>query len=329
MARIGTPGVVTYGMIGQRVVLRRVAGQRDGRPVYSDLLGILVSVGAESVQVRRDDGRLETIPIGHVHRLRPVPPSRAEVFALEEIAARGWPAPQTARLGEWLLRAGEGWTRRANSALVVGDPGLPLTEALVQVQTWYAARKLPGTLAVPLPAMAAADHAAVAAGWSAGGDIEVLVAPVPVGPVHAGRIDPGVRIDPVPSVAWQEVYRARSAPPIGRHIMTAPERVGFASVFDGDRVVAVGRGVMLARWLGVAAVEVRPEYRRRGLATQIMSGLLAWGAEQGAGRCYLQVEDDNAAALALYAGLGFRRHHRYRIRHAPDRPAGGPVEGGG
>ena len=47
------------------------------------------------------------------------------------------------------------------------------------------------------------------------------------------------------------------------------------------------------------------------------AALLGWGAAQGAGRCYLQVESDNAPALALYASLGFTRHHRYRNRFAP------------
>ena len=42
---------------------------------------------------------------------------------LERVAARGWPGLEQDTLGEWLLRAGGGFTGRANSVLVVGDPG--------------------------------------------------------------------------------------------------------------------------------------------------------------------------------------------------------------
>ena len=45
------------------------------------------------------------------------------IEALERAAARHWQAPETERLGEWLLRAAAGFTGRANSALPLGDPG--------------------------------------------------------------------------------------------------------------------------------------------------------------------------------------------------------------
>ena len=42
------------------------------------------------------------------------------------------------------------------------------------------------------------------------------------------------------------------------------------------------------------------------------SALLAWAAEQGAHRCYVQVLVDNAPAIALYEQLGFTTQHRAR-----------------
>ena len=43
-----------------------------------------------------------------------------------------------------------------------------------------------------------------------------------------------------------------------------------------------------------------------------MAELLEWGAERGATTAYLQVLGDNTRAFALYDGLGFVPHHRYR-----------------
>ncbi len=149
-------------LVGRRVVLRRHAGERDGRPLFSDVLGELVEAG-DWLVVRRADGSLVRVPSAEVHRLRAIPAGRAEIVELEEAAALGWPALETERLGDWLLRAAEGWTRRANSALVLGDPGVP--DPLERVREWYTARGLPAWMAIPLPAMAAVDHAAARAGW--------------------------------------------------------------------------------------------------------------------------------------------------------------------
>jgi GNAT superfamily N-acetyltransferase len=301
---------MTFDLVGRRVVLRRRAGERDGRPVFTDILGELVETGAELV-IRRSDGELVTVPSAEVHRLRPVPPGREDILALEEIAARGWPAPETERLGSWLLRAGDGWTRRANSALLLGNPGVPVTEALNRVNQWYAERGLPGRLAVPLPTMAPVDHLAARMGWQADVDVEVLTAPVAPAP-----LDPEVRLDATPDADWTAVYQAKTVPPVGIHILTAPRTVTFGSIDDGGTTVAIGRGVVVDGWLGVAAMEVHPEHRRRGLAAQMLRALLAWGAANGATRCYLQVEDTNAAALALYSRAGFTGHHRYRTRYS-------------
>jgi GNAT superfamily N-acetyltransferase len=299
-------------LVGERVVLRRRAGVRDGRVVYSDVLGELVAVSDTFLSVRLENGSTVTVAQDDVHRLRPVPPGRADILALEAVAARGWPAPDTAWLGRWLLRAGGGWTRRANSALLLGDPERPVPDALAEVRAWYAQRGLPARLAVPLPAQAPADHIATRLGWVADTDAEVLTAPVTPGPA-----DPDVLLSPTPTPQWEAAYRARGVPPVGRRILTAPDTVTFASLLEAGTIVAIGRGVVLDGWLGVAAVEVLPAYRRHGFARRVMAALAGWGAGHGARRCYVQVEAGNVPALALYAGLGFTRHHRYRIRKLP------------
>jgi GNAT superfamily N-acetyltransferase len=229
---------------------------------------------------------------------------------LERVAALGWPAPETATLGDWLLRAAEGWTRRANSALLLGDPGRPIGQALEHVHAWYTDRGLVPRLVIPLPSMAAADHAAARLGWVSDVEVEVLTAPVVAGPP-----DPDIRLASTPDTGWAAAYRTKTVPEVGRRILTAPQTVTFGSLTDGDSTVAIGRGVVMDGWLGVTAMEVLPEYRRRGFAGRMLRTLLAWGASHGATRCYLQVETSNEPAGSLYTGLGFTRHHRCRNRH--------------
>jgi ribosomal protein S18 acetylase RimI-like enzyme len=85
---------------------------------------------------------------------------------------------------------------------------------------------------------------------------------------------------------------------------------------DG-RVVASGVAAYADDWVGFRTIEVDPAERGRRLGLVVMAELLTWGAERGATTAYLQVIGDNSRAFALYDGLGFTEHHRYRYLAAP------------
>ncbi|MBJ7452030.1 MAG: GNAT family N-acetyltransferase, partial [Blastococcus sp.] len=111
-----------------------------------------------------------------------------DVRGLEEIAARTWRGLEEERLGDWLLRAGGGFSGRANSALVVGNAPGPLADAVASVARWYATRDLPPKAQLPGPP-GAADAAFAAAGWARAEDVLVLTAPLTAWPA------PGVPVD--------------------------------------------------------------------------------------------------------------------------------------
>ena len=127
--------------VGHRIVVRRIVGIREGRPLFSDALGELVELSETHLTLATAQGPLR-VPVAQVHRAKRVPPTRrptaAAVVALERAADEAWPAPTRGRLGDWLLRSAEGWTGRANSALPIGDPDRPLAAAVDAVERWYA-----------------------------------------------------------------------------------------------------------------------------------------------------------------------------------------------
>ena len=65
-----------------------------------------------------------------------------EINELELIAHNAWFAQERMRLGGWLLRADNGITRRANSILPLGPPGLDLTTAINFATEFYTSRDL-------------------------------------------------------------------------------------------------------------------------------------------------------------------------------------------
>ena len=241
---------------------------------------------------------------------------------LERVAARGWQGLEEGSLGDWLLRSGGGFTGRANSALVVGDPGMPLPDAVDAVTRWYTDRGLRPCAQLPGVQSRAADAAFAAAGWER--DEDTLVLTAPIGGPHRVDVPVDVRVDlaPTPDDAWLAGYRYRGGPlpPSAVPVLTHAADVVFASVRlapEPAPVAAVARGVLTDGWLGVTAVTVAEEHRRRGLATAVMAALQDWAAERGAHSVYLQVVAGNAPARALYRRAGFIEHHRYHYRRPP------------
>jgi N-acetylglutamate synthase len=246
------------------------------------------------------------------------------VDELERLAARSWQGLEQERYGDWLLRAGGGFTGRANSVLVVGDPAGDLSTAVATVTDWYSRRGLRPRAQLPMPGAAAADAAFDAAGWARDDDVLVLTTPV------TGWAPPRTAVDlaPEPDAAWLAGYRYRGTPlpAVARDVlMSAPDPV-FASVRcdpEPAPLAAVARGVVVDGWLVVTAVTVDERYRRTGLATAVMAALGAWARRRGGHSCLLQVAADNAPALALYERLGFTEHHRYHYRLGPVPPPAG------
>ncbi len=245
---------------------------------------------------------------------------------LERAAARHWQAPEQERLGEWLLRAAEGFTGRANSALPLGDPGLPLPEAVAYVTDWYRRRRLTPMIVVPLPLADARRHRldnflAKRAWLLRSGPAFVMTAAV--ADVPAPALHTGVHLDPEPDPGWLAAYRYRGQelPPIARPLLMSAPWQAFASVRragpDAPRPVAVGRVSVAGRWGAITAVEVDAGCRRQGLGVALTSALAAAAADRGANRILLQVETANTPARALYARCGFRDSHRYHYRMAP------------
>ena len=318
---------ITRAHLGRRVTLRRVVGERDGRPLFSDVVGELIDVRDDLLVVRRRDGSVVEVDSGSVAAAKVVPDQNRPLSAidwsepeLERVAAQGWRALEVERLGEWLLRASAGFSRRANSVLPLGVSGLPLDNAIDVVERWYADRGLPAQAQIPTRACADVDARLDERGWLAVNETWVMVADVQAVLLASARRDdlPPVVIENSPSTAWLATYHysGNELPAAAVHTMSLHERVGFASVADDKGVLAIVRGAIDERWLGLTAVETVERARRRGLASHAVRTTVEWAARQGARHVYLQVADQNHGAIAMYQRLGFVEHHRNHYRRA-------------
>ena len=125
-----------------------------------------------------------------------------------------------------------------------------------------------------------------------------------------------------PGPDWLSIYRYRGQPlpdDALNLLLSAPWQA-FATVLRDGQAVAVGRVSVAAGWAGITAVEVAADHRRGGLGTSVTVALARAAAERGVDRVFLQVEEGNSAARALYARCGFADVHTYHYRVAPAAP---------
>lgn len=314
--------------VGSRVVVRRRIRGAE-RPLYTDLLGELVAVSDSEVVILTTDGTVR-VPRNEIHRAKTVParrgPTAREVAALERAATRAWPPAELAWLGDWRLRAAQGYTGRANSALPVGDPGVPLDAAFAQVVAFYRDRALTPQVDVPLPLATGVQRELIKAGWRE--ECTVLVQTIALDDLIAVT-PPGasctLSATPSPAAMGLVAGRRGPLPEAARHVLTAVPTLLFSEYAESGDLLAMARGSVTSGavaetdpgplWLGLFAIETVAAARRRGLAQQVIGALARWGRQEGALGAFLQVESQNAAAIRLYEKLGFTTHHRY-VRYA-------------
>lgn len=286
---------------GTRVSLRyrRPAGSV---PPLNDVVGHLLERDPMVLIMTKSGERVQVPPadVVTVRVLTDVPVKASQIRAVEHAAALAWPGLQRKWVDGWLLRASDGYTHRGNSAVPLDIHASAAT--LPAIKDWYARRGLTPWLAVPdrlvrLPRdLAEADI-----------HLESIVMVRALGDETA----PAITLTARPDTPWLGVYE-RDVPV---EVLTAvvDGRVAFGRIDDA----AVGRAVVTpapdgARWVGLSAVRVAEQQRRRGHARTLCAALLQWGAGGGATHAYVQVLADNDGAVALYESMGFSAQHRER-----------------
>jgi ribosomal protein S18 acetylase RimI-like enzyme len=276
----------------------------------TDVLGTLVSWDTSACVVAPDSRPAVTIPLGQIVTGKPVPPrasvrQRVPVREAEIRALPLWTGATSTPLGDWVLRLVEGdrgrRSLRANSCLAIGDPEMPVTDAVGAVRDFYTSRGRD-----------------VLAQVEAGSEIEAVLARM--GWVAQSPADAPYLVGSL--VMALRAARAAADAPSGSHTTDrvdatlAGTRLLATTVADGVEV-GRGRAELNGDWLGVHGLWVDEDRRRQGLGHRLMAGLLEAGAELGASTLWLEVERDNTPAWMLYAGLGLREHHLCRYLAPP------------
>jgi ribosomal protein S18 acetylase RimI-like enzyme len=261
------------------------------------------------------------------------------------LESRTWPPLQVVEVDGWRVGISGGLTRRANSALLTGAPDDPVA-ALDRVERTYAAAGLPTVVRSPQTGAVepGADERGSdgddatggvepgtgelltglldARGYRTVSETDVLVRSLVGEPALPDRLElPGLQVTvrDEPDDAWLTLWLGAKDDTAdratGRAILSGVPALYLAMTSSYDTApVAVVRVAVVDDWAALSCLVVHSSARRRGLARALTLRALHEARERGARRAFLQVEAHNAAAAALYWGLGFQPADRYAYR---------------
>lgn len=223
----------------------------------------------------------------------------------------------------WLLRVAPGKAKRARSVNAHFGSTLPLERKIAYCERVYEARGLPTLFRItPFVQPSDLEAALDARGYASFQPTLVQAVPLECAPeLPECALECTLSAPEGPAFA-HAVGALRGSPPehIATHIErlahTAIERRGVLAMIDG-RPVGTGQIGLEDGLAGVFDMVTAEDCRGKGVGRLIVAALLAWAWGRGARAAYLQVDADNAAALACYRRFGFATIYTYHYRGRP------------
>jgi len=241
----------------------------------------------------------------------------------EHACLNAWPGLHNVVFDDWIIRFSEGLTRRANSVNPLRATARADGASIQQFENLFRTHELPLIFRVPTLLDPSVDRSLERLGFAAEGESCVLYADI--GAVEA-RPHPTVEVTSRVDEEWLSTMNAmqkrteEQSEIFDQILLSIAVPAGYATLREGDEVVAQAYGVIHDNLLCCESVITGERHRGRGIGQRLMSALFAWAAAQGATGTCLQVEANNMAGLALYHGLGMTTElSRYHYRRQSSR----------
>jgi N-acetylglutamate synthase len=124
-----------------------------------------------------------------------------------------------------------------------------------------------------------------------------------------------------PDIEWPSLFDEAGKPEgygLSRvQVMHRADSGRYFSTRHNRKLVACGMAAFDDGWASVHGMRTRAEYRRRGLASEIIRNMMLAAQNQAITQTFLQVEADNTGAQAVYQRLGYRNVWTYAYWSKP------------
>ncbi len=245
------------------------------------------------------------------------------IKTIEDLSINAWPSHQLQFFDGWVLRYSAFYTHRTNCVEQIGPSVLPLEEKIDFAEDVYRKWNTPSVFKITPLSDALLDRSLAIRGYEIQHHTTVMTKEsLSIPPEET--IPVPVRIESVVTGEWIEsLFSLKgSTNPVHRTIVPSmyaaiPMEKIAVSIQDQGRIIATGLGILDREYVGIYAIHVHEDYRKRGYATALLHAIEQEAIRRGAKRAYLQVVSDNLPAKNLYRSRGFREFYRYYFRTLP------------
>ena len=244
---------------------------------------------------------------------------------IEDMSLNAWPSHKMELYDGWILRFSYFYTHRTNSVEQFGTTTLPWREKIPYCENVYQRLGTPAIFKISPLVSPDFDYVLENRGYTIEHttnvmtlDLEKAALEYPFPSVSFTNSIPSVWIESLFDLKGtvNAIHRA-VVPSMYRAIL---KETICASIVQNGVIVATGLGILDRDYIGIYAIHVREDFRGKGYARQICTGLLCKGMEKGAQKAYLQVVENNLPAQKLYESLGFQYFYTYWFRVLSQNP---------
>jgi ribosomal protein S18 acetylase RimI-like enzyme len=235
---------------------------------------------------------------------------------IEKILLNAIPVKQTILFEDWVLRLNDGYTYRANCLCPFHYQETKNVTAIIQnSEKLFQRVQIPPVVKVTPHLQIDLDKRLIDMNYEMIKTVYVMICPLGI---HSFQKSDFIETQKFPSQEWlnsSALLSGISGDKLKNIHIQGARNLAVDSVFvcakDHEKIIGCGYGTLENGYVGIYNLHVQEEYRRKGIATEIINAILQYGQSCGANQGYLVVNSKNKNALSLYQHRGFEKIYEY------------------
>ena len=240
-------------------------------------------------------------------------------FTFEELTINAWPSIQTMVFDGWIIRMANGYTKRANSIIPLYSFDNDIYGKIEHCENIFRKNNLP----VIFKIIGCNEHH----------EIDQILDKLDYKNIDLTSVQicnkinqshnkfNGIYVNSGFSTDWLNCfYECNGIIDVNIiktiEIMLENIKLDLITVYkkENGKFMGCGYGVIEKGFIGLFDIIVKNEFRGNGYGKEIVETILSKSNEQGIGKAYLSVVDNNFIAKNLYKKLGFNEIYKYWYR---------------